>query len=399
LRVQHDSRFIFAKRFDAGRRDTTLQAINLLKPASFWQLICRQALEKSVSDRIRFRTGIAGYRMPSLGKFRSGKPSSYPDQSVYAEYACAEFGLAFHDIDGGSGLVFSVTSATRSIHFGAGRCSWYPQNNATAASLATDKYFSNRILERAGVPTLGGEYFFLHPRHRALRAAGHERGAALEYFKKLDATAFAKPLLGSRGDFAQAVDSEATLLRYLDEVSRYYDAVLIQPLVSGVEYRIFLLDDDVLFTARKHPPSVFGDGVRPIRDLLAAHDASLQSRGLSPACVTMDDDRSLDVVLSKGERWDIPGRMNLSAGGTMILEAAGSDAVLTHARKAARALGLRVAAVDIFADIAGDPDAIRVIEVNSSPSIRLLEHSNRSDLILKIWHHTFSATGLLAPPI
>jgi D-alanine-D-alanine ligase-like ATP-grasp enzyme len=315
---------------------------------------------------------------------------------VYAEYACSEFGLAFRDIDGGTGLVFSVSSAAKRIHFGAGRCSWYPQNNATASSLASDKYFTNTILESAGVPTLGGEYFFLHERHRALRAAGHERDAALEYFRKLGATAFAKPLAGSRGDFAQAIFDEATLLRYLDEVSRYYDSILIQPLASGIENRVFVLDDEVLYTARKYPPFVLGDGVRPIRDLLAAHDAALQSRGLSPAAVTLDRDTSPDVVLPKGERWDIPGRMNLSAGGTMVLEAPRSDAALTQARQAVRALGLRVAAVDMFTDIGGEPDAIRVIEVNSSPSIRLLEQSERGDLILKIWQHTFSAMGLLA---
>src|ERR1700678_1756762 len=179
--------------------------------------------------------------MPSLSKFRSGKPGFYPDQSVYAEYACSEFGLAFRDIDGGTGLVFSVSSAAQSIHFGAGRCSWYPQNNATASSLASDKYFANAILESAGVPTLGGEYFFLHERHRALRAAGHEREFALEYFTTLGATAFAKPLAGSRGDFAQPIDDEAALLRYLDEVSHYYDSILIQPLASGIENRVFVL--------------------------------------------------------------------------------------------------------------------------------------------------------------
>ena len=37
-----------------------------------------------------------------------------------------------------------------------------------------------------------------------------------------------------------------------------------------------------------------------------------------------------------------------------------------------------------------------MIEVNANPSIRLLEESDRGDLILKIWHHTFSAMGLLA---
>jgi glutathione synthase/RimK-type ligase-like ATP-grasp enzyme len=111
--------------------------------------------------------------------------------------------------------------------------------------------------------------------------------------------------------------------------------------------------------------------------------------------LTTDNATTLDAVLPKGERWEIPGRMNLSAGGMMVLEAPRSDAALTLARKAARALDLRVAAVDLFADGDGDQQPIRVIEVNANPSIRLLEGSNRSDLILKIWHHTFSATGLL----
>jgi glutathione synthase/RimK-type ligase-like ATP-grasp enzyme len=70
-------------------------------------------------------------------------------------------------------------------------------------------------------------------------------------------------------------------------------------------------------------------------------------------------------------------------------------AAFALARQARRVLGLRVAAVDLFTDIGGDPEAIRLIEVNSNPSIRFLEQCDRPDLILKIWHHTFSAMGLL----
>src|SRR5712671_2452690 len=231
--------------------------------------------------------------MWGLEKFRSGKPGSYPDQSIYAEYACAEFGLAFHDIDGGTGLVFSVASKTKAVHFGAGRCSWYPQNNATASTLASDKFFTRRILEAAGIATLGGEYFFLHDRHRAHRPAGHERDDALEYLRKLGGSAFAKPLTGSRGDFAQAVYDEPSLLRYLGEVSHYYDAILMQPIVAGSEYRAFLLVGKILYTARKYPPSVLSDGVRSIRDLLTAHNDALRSLGLSP--VSMTDDAALDA--------------------------------------------------------------------------------------------------------
>lgn len=79
----------------------------------------------------------------------------------------------------------------------------------------------------------------------------------------------------------------------------------------------------------------------------------------------------------------------------MVLEEVRSDIQPALARKAVRALGLRVGAVDLFTDIEGEVGASAVIEVNSNPSIRLLEDSGRSDLILKIWQHSFSVMGLL----
>ena len=332
--------------------------------------------------------------MRSVKEFRAGKPGFYPDQSIYAEFACAEFGLAFRDLDGGSGLIFSVTSADKSLHFGAGRSSWYPQNSATASTLASDKYFTSKILDAAGVPVIGGEYFFLHERYRAHRPVGHERADALVYFRELGASAFVKPLMGSRGDFAQRIHGEPALMRYLDEIAKYYDAVLVQPIVEGTEYRIFLLDDDALYCARKHPPFVRGDGVHTLRELLSAHNDALRARGLSPVSPG-DRDPTLDAVLAQAERRDIPGRMNLSAGGTMAIEPPPSQKAVALARQATRALGLRVAAVDVFVGIGGEPGAMTVIEVNSNPSIRLLEESGRGDLILKIWHHTFASMRLL----
>jgi hypothetical protein len=334
-----------------------------------------------------------GYCMRALREFRDRKPDFYPDQTVYAAYACAEFGLAFEDLDGGTGLLFRVSSKKRSMHFGAGRCSYYPQNNATAATLASDKYFSNRILDDAGVPTLGGEYFFLRTRHRALRPSGHEREDAFEYLRKLSAQAFIKPLVGSRGDYAQIIDSEIELEQYLLSVAELYDAVLMQPVSSGLEYRIFLLDGEVVYSARKFPPILVGDGTKSLRHLLDAYNASLRDKGLSPLAPTAMLTSSHDKILPSGELVELSGRKNLSAGGRLAFETPGS-AALTMARKATRVLGLRAAAVDLFAEVGGEANAIRIIEVNSNPSIRLLEELGRPDLILKIWHHTFSAGGL-----
>ncbi|MFC0240343.1 hypothetical protein [Rhodopseudomonas telluris] len=327
--------------------------------------------------------------MPNLQDIRAGKPGYYPDQAIYAAYACAQFGLTFRDLDGSSGLLFSVASPAAEVCFGGGRCSYYPQNNATAATLATDKALANALLARAGVTTLGGNYFFLHDRHRGLRPAGHERSDAAAYLASLGGHAFAKPLTGSRGDFARVIDG-AGLGSYLDEVGRYYDSVLIQPVAAGDEYRVFVIDGTILYGARKLPPYVIGDGGHTLRDLVADHDRALRARGLSD---TATGDAAFDRVPAPGERCEITGRMNLSAGGVMMMTDAGA-AVIAAAKTAVKALGLRLGAVDLFVD-PGDAAAVRVIEVNANPAIRFLESCGRDDLIVTIWRHTFTTMGLL----
>src|SRR5258708_32934343 len=129
-----------------------------------------------------------------------------------------------------------------------------------------------------------------------------------------------------------------------------------------------LVDHAALYAGGKYPPCVLGDGVRAVRALLSAHNDALRARGLSPAEMA-DHDPSLDAVLAKGARRDIPGRMNLSAGGTMVLEAPPSPGAVKMAKQAVRALGLRVAAVDMVTGIGGEPDAIKISDVNSNPAI------------------------------
>ena len=75
-------------------------------------------------------------------------------------------------------------------------------------------------------------------------------------------------------------------------------------------------------------------------------------------------------------------------------EPADAATAFAVARAALKAIGLRAGAVDLFTDVAGDPSALRVIEVNANPSIRFLEDSDRADLILRIWRHTFTSLGL-----
>lgn len=331
--------------------------------------------------------------MKTLRDIRTIKPAFYPDPTIHAEFAAAACGLDFSEIDGGTGLLFTVSGKGRSASFGAGRCSSFPQNNATAATLANDKYLADQLMQRADIPTLGGQYFFLHQRHRAHRPPGHERDDAMTCLRALGGSAFVKPLNGSRGDFAQSVDTEAALNVYLDDVSRYHDAIIMQRIDAGTEYRVFVLDDEILYCVRKMPPTITGDGQRSIAELLASDEAQRRAHGISLAGAS--DTTSCNVVPAKGEQVTVPGRMNRSAGGSMVFAVPdGEQAVFAIAKAAVHALGLRVGAVDLFADSA-EHSAVRVIEVNANPSIRFLEDSGRDDLILRIWQNTFRTVGVL----
>lgn len=337
--------------------------------------------------------------MVTIASLRSGKSSFYPDQAIYAEFSAAHFGLDFAEHDGGSGLVFSVRSKHRSFHFGAGRCPQYPQNDSTSAFMATDKYFANIVLGTHALPNTGGNYFFLHDRFRKLRSPGHERHDARRHFENLGCRAFLKPLVGSRGDFAQMVLSVAEFDGYVEAVSKHYDSIIVQPIYRGREYRLFVLDGRVLYCARKSRPAVIGDGQSSIRVLIAHYSRDLDSSGVSLATdlISLPNEPNLDRIPDGGERIELPGRQNRSAGGVMIPEQPRRyDAASRLAISAASALNLGVAGVDIFEDDSEAEGAeLRIIEVNSSPAIRYLEDSGQHDLILEIWRSTFIAAGLL----
>ena len=163
--------------------------------------------------------------MRSPSEFRTGKPGFYPDQSVYAEFACAEFGLRFRDLDGGSGLLFSVASRDQAAFISAPADApgirrtvrpprrWHPTSILRAGSC--ERPACRRLAVNISSCTTAIARIARRDMNAATRSPVSET---------LGGSAFVKPLTGSRGDFAQAVHGEAALVRYLDEVAKYYDA-------------------------------------------------------------------------------------------------------------------------------------------------------------------------------
>jgi glutathione synthase/RimK-type ligase-like ATP-grasp enzyme len=310
-------------------------------------------------------------------------------QARYAAHAAAACGYAFASLDGADGYLFEVRDGERVAIFAAGAGTPYALNDARAASIARDKAFCAAVLRRASVPVLAGEVFFVTPRWRDMRNPGRELDDALAYVARATFPIFCKPLAASNGLYAELIDDAAAFADYIERVAREHFAILIQPCVSAPEHRVFVLDGAALFSYRKALPFVVGDGVRSLAALIEARPRDDSAPAPARAARDLGGQRiAADAVLAAGERAWLQGPANRAAGGGVEDFRDGARADLAAlALAAADAVGLRLAAVDVF-DVDG---ALQVIEVNSNPMIATLEERGRWDLIETIWRANIAA--------
>jgi hypothetical protein len=124
---------------------------------------------------------------------------------------------------------------------------------------------------------------------------------------------------------------------------------------------------------------------------LAALAAASAAEAAPPAAASfaLEDGApaSPDAVPRHGAPVRILGRANRAAGGGAVdFTTEPARALADLARACARALGLRLAGIDLF-DIspARDLSDLLVIEANASPAFETLEELGRCDLIERIW--------------
>lgn len=317
----------------------------------------------------------------------------------FAERTARSLGYAFRSLDGADAYLFEVSDGVRTAAFSTAYGTPYALNTARAYSLARDKSFCQRVLEAAGLPTIPSQLFFANDRQRPYRAPGREREDALRWAEGAPFPIFCKPNQGSKGEFAEIVPSAAAFRAYLDRVGPSYDVILAQPVLAGAEYRVVILDGRALFSYRKSPPVITGDGARSVRDLVAAARETWKAAArLTPieAVQARDSDGRIIAhaeIPTRGQQLFLAGRANRAAGGDAeelrddpppVLAALGCAA--------AGAIGLGLAGVDIF-DIspARDLSSLVIIEVNANPAMETLEANARWDLIEAVWRANFAA--------
>lgn len=314
---------------------------------------------------------------------------SYPDQARYVAAAAARIGAAFEDLDGGSGHLFRVARDGRAWTgaVGLGLCP-YPINSAAAVTLARDKAHAKAALAAAGLPVLPGRVFFREGSRPGFDDPHRRPAEAKNYARALGYPIFCKPNGGARGDLAEIVASENALADYTARVLAAYDAFLVEPLAVGEEHRMLVKDGRALLATRKTAPQIIGDGQSTVGALLAAHNARLEQAGVSPIPLGIAPfaGAQADEVLGLGQRLALPGRRNLSAGGGAQPFEHAPRPLAKLAIAAARAMGLRIASVDMFdRSPASDGSDLMIIEVNGSPGLKSLELARGVATVVSLW--------------
>ncbi len=322
-------------------------------------------------------------------------PRPLPTMLTILEQVCAAEGYDFACLDDYSKQLVRVAAGEKFFLTGTGRINAYPLNDAPAASVVRDKVFAYQVLAYAGLRVPPYEHYFLHDAYRAVRGDGRERTDISHGATKLGFPLFVKPLDGSRGNLAEIVRNTQELDAQVDRIAAVHHGLLLQPVLTGPEYRLFMIDDTGLFLYRRTPAYFLGDGATTLLAFLQRENDRRVAQGLSPitqaspflqaqlasACL------SLDTVLPEGAVFHFLPTANISAGGRIVdfTESVPVD-LRQWGQLVNKALSLRLGAIDFFApDGLATPETFDIIEVNSNPSVAGLLQAGHDTTVERMW--------------
>jgi cyanophycin synthetase len=247
--------------------------------------------------------------------------------------------------------------------------------NQIATDAAGDKDLTKQLLKDAGLPV---------PRGAIVRRADD---AVLEA-ERIGYPVVTKPLDGNHGrGVSIGLGSADDVRRGFEEASRHGRRIIVEQQYQGRDHRVLVVNGEVVAVAERVPAHVVGDGERTIAELVKdvnqdprrgeGHENVMTRIRLNDHVHTVLGKAGLNIesVPAKGQIVYLCDTANLSTGGTAVdrTDDIHPDNALV-ARRAARAIGLDVAGIDLIV-----PDITRsvhetgggIVEVNAAPGFRM----------------------------
>lgn len=275
------------------------------------------------------------------------------------------------------------------IVFASGKKSYFRYNtldlnSVGAADIAKDKDYANLFMARLGYPIVpGSKTFFSDKWAEAIGALTRRIDNAYAYARRLGFPVVVKPNSGSQGVGVAIVQTRREFYRAMRAIFAKDKIALVQRPVVGRDYRLVVLDGEIISAYERIPLSVIGDGRATIRRLLAQKQKQYvaATRGTR---IKINDPRiadklrrqklSFDTVPNSGVRVFLLDNANLSCGGD-ALDVTGCVHPLFSALAARLTadMNLRLCGVDLMIDgLISDPPVhgkYWVLEINAAPGL------------------------------
>ncbi len=263
-------------------------------------------------------------------------------------------------------------------------------NTSGANQISADKGYTKYFLQRMGYQTPSGKVFllphYLKDLDKALSKYAFQSYARVEeidtyILSTVGYPCFLKPNEGSRGKGVSKClnkqDIEATIADYQRE---HLTMVLVEQAVPWLDYRVVVLQNEVIACYSRRPLTVVGNGQSTIKEQLLQKRTAFISMKRT-ALIDFDDKRiarqlakhnyNLATVLPEGEVCAIYDVSNLSAGGeledfTDRLHHSWHDLCIEVTAQ----MGLNFCGVDLAcADIENATADYAILELNGSPGL------------------------------
>ena len=257
-------------------------------------------------------------------------------------------------------------------------------NGMGSMEIARDKGYAAYFLKEAGYAVIPGRTFYSPIFAKTLKS-NDRIDAAYAYAKKeIGFPVVVKPNSGTQGALVCVAYDKRTFMQAVRKICKKDRVFLVQPLVTGRDYRVVVLDDDVISAYERLPLTVTGDGTSTIDRLLDGKQKAFRARGRDTTIKKGDFRIDLRLkrhtlnrgsVLPCGRSFALLNR-NLSTGGEAVDVTREIDpSYRTLAINIVRDMGLRYCGVDLMIqkDICKpiDPttNQYHVIEINAAPGV------------------------------
>lgn len=272
-------------------------------------------------------------------------------------------------------------------------------NGLGSTEIAVDKGYAAYFLKQAGHNIIPGKTFYSPNFAKAIKSQDSIESAYKYAKTTIGFPVVLKPNSSTQGKLVCVAHDKRTFMQAARSICKMDRVFLVQPLIKGHDYRVVVLDGEVMSAYERLPLNVIGDGVSTIEELLDRKQKEYQARGRDTTINKEDfriDNRlkrhqmSRSTVLQANQSFALLDNRNLSTGGDAVdvideIDPSYKDLAI----KIVRDMGLRYCGVDFMVqeDIRKPIDPTlnnyHVIEINAAPGIdHYAESGDKQKLIV-----------------